>query len=313
MKRIKMTKVTNDKTFEEGFEEFLFDCKSRNLREDTLEHYRQGYKQIIKYLNNDIRISDITKNSYEKFVVEVKKNQNINSQTIYTYARDLSTIIHFFQKKEYLPVFKIVLPKVDKKPVETYSLEDLEKLLKKPNLKKCSWATYRNYCIVATFFTLGIRLSSLINIKVKDIDWDSETIKIMFTKNRKPLTLPIPRELSKILREYLQHRQFKNLEDYLFCNIYGNQLKRNGITQAIRVYNHACGCSKTSIHAMRHTFAKHWIMSGKSIATLQKALSHSNLQMTQNYINILVSDLKEDMQENNILQDFSNTRIKIRK
>ena len=46
MKRIKMTKATNDKTFEEGFEEFLFDCKSRNLREDTLEHYRQGYKPI---------------------------------------------------------------------------------------------------------------------------------------------------------------------------------------------------------------------------------------------------------------------------
>ena len=104
MKRIKMTKATNDKTFEEGFEEFLFDCKSRNLREDTLEHYRQGYKQIIKYLNKDIRISDITKNSYENFVVEVKKNQSINLQTIYTYARDLSTIIHFFQKKEYLPV-----------------------------------------------------------------------------------------------------------------------------------------------------------------------------------------------------------------
>lgn len=68
MKRIKMTKVT----FEEGFEEFLFDCKSRNLREDTLEHYRQGYKLIIKYLNKDIRISDITKNSYENFIVKVK-------------------------------------------------------------------------------------------------------------------------------------------------------------------------------------------------------------------------------------------------
>ncbi len=312
MKRIKINKIANEKTFEEGFDEFLFDCKSRNLRIDTLEHYEQGYKQLIKYLDEKTIINSINLKFYENFVVEVRKNKNINSQTIYTYARDLSTIIHFFQKKEYIPVFKIVLPKPDKKPVEVYSEEDIKKLLKKPNLKKCSWAYYRNYCIVSTFFGLGIRLSSLINIRIKDIDWDSETIKVMHTKNHKPLTLPIPNELLKILKEYLQHRQFKNLDDFLFCNIYGNQIKRNGITQAVRNYNKKCGVNKTSIHAMRHTFAKYWIMSGKSVATLQKALSHSSLQMTQNYINILTNDLKEDMQENNILSQFNNNRIKLR-
>lgn len=312
MKKIKIKNIAEEKTFEEGFEEFIFDCKSRNLRKDTLGHYNQSYKQMIKYLDKDTIISTINLKFYENFVIEIRKNKNINSQTIYTYARDLSTIIHFFQRKDYVPIFKIILPKVDKKPIETYSDEQLSLLLKKPNLKKCTWAHYRNYCIVATFFSLGIRLSSLTNIRIKDIDWDTETIKIMHTKNHKPLTLPIPIELLKILKEYLKYRQFKNLDDFLFCNIYGKQLTRDGITRAIKNYNHACGCSKTSIHAMRHTFAKHWIMSGKSVVTLQKALSHSSLQMTQNYINILVSDLQKDMQDNNILSQFNTNRIKLK-
>ena len=63
---------------------------------------------------------------------------------------------------------------------------------------------------------------------------------------------------------------------------------------------------------MRHTFAKKWIIQGKSVVTLQKVLGHSSLQMTQNYINILVPDLRVDMQDNNILQEFSNKHIKLR-
>lgn len=313
MKRLKMTIQENNKTFEEGFYEFKISCLSRNLRPDTVVHYETSYKQIIKYLDKDIKISDITLETYNNFILNIKENSNIKSSfTLYTYARDLSRILHFFMDKEYLTRFKMILPKVDRKPIETYSAEELEKLLKKPNLKNCNFAEFRNWCLVAVFFSTGLRVSSVVNIKIKDINFEDETINIIHTKNRKQLTLPITRELKKILIEYLKYRQHKSEDDYLFCTVYGKQLNRNSMTQAIEDYNKRRGVNTVSIHKMRHTFAKHWIMQGKSVVTLQKVLAHSSLQMTQNYINILVPDLAKDMQDNNILQEFNNKRIKMR-
>lgn len=314
MQKLKMIQQENSMTLEEGFHEFMFYCLSRNLRPDSIEHYETSYNQIIRYLDKDMKISDITVETYNNFILDVKKNKNIkSSMTIWTYARDLSRILHFFMDKEYLPVFKIVLPKIDKKAIQTYTDDELSKLLKKPNLKKCTFAEYRNWCMVCLFLSTGLRVSSVVNIRIKDVNFNDETINITHTKNRNQLTLPMTRELTKILREYLKYRQQKNEDDWLFCTVYGNQLNRNSMTQAIEDYNKRRGVNTTSIHKMRHTFAKKWIMQKKSVVTLQKILGHSSLDMTQKYINILVPDLKEDMQENNILQEFSNRHIKMRK
>lgn len=103
-------------------------------------------------------------------------------------------------------MFKVILPKVDKRPIETYSDEELEKLLKKPNLKKCQFTEYRNYVMTAFFLSTGIRLTSLINIKIKDLDFSEECVNIMHTKNRKALTIPLNNQIVKIIKEYLNYR-----------------------------------------------------------------------------------------------------------
>ena len=58
MKKIRMC-VDTDKTFAEGFEEYILDCKSRNLRDGTLRHYRESIKQIYKRVPSDTLISDL--------------------------------------------------------------------------------------------------------------------------------------------------------------------------------------------------------------------------------------------------------------
>ncbi|WP_017208767.1 tyrosine-type recombinase/integrase [Clostridium beijerinckii] len=311
MKRLKMTRVKNDKTFKSGFKEFISNCKVKNLREATINHYEISYKQIIKYLDENIEISDINKNTFEKFIVNVKEYSNANSQTLHTYSRDLKTIFHFFMDQEYMQRFKIILPRVDKYPIEAYTDEELEKLLKKPNIRKCEFTEYRNYVMTAFFLSTGIRLTSLINIKIKDVSLSQDIVNIMHTKNRKALTIPLNNQIVKIIKEYLNYRQYKDDGDYLFCNIYGKQLTKSSITQALLSYNRSRGIEHTGIHRLRHTFAKKWILAGNSVVSLQRILGHSNLQMTQNYINILVSDLKKDVDNYNILQEFNNVFIKM--
>ncbi|MBY6948377.1 tyrosine-type recombinase/integrase [Clostridium botulinum] len=311
MKKIRMN-YKNDKTFKDGFEEFILNCRSRNLRDGTIKHYQESYRQIVKYFDEDILLSDIGKKVFEEFILRIEKNKDINSQTLYTYSRDLKTIINFFINMEYTPMFKIILPKADKHPIETYSDEELEKMLKKPNLKKCEFVEYRNYVICSFFLSTGIRLTSLINIKISDLNISEEYVNIIHTKNRKALTIPLNNNIIKIIKEYLNYRQYSNLDDYLFCNIYGKQLTKSALTQALSSYNKSKGIEHTGIHRLRHTFAKKWILSGNSVVSLRKILGHSSLEMTQNYVNILVSDLKKDVEKYNILQEFNNAFIKIK-
>ena len=56
MKKIRMC-FPNEKTFKEGFEEYILDCKARNLRDGTISHYRESIKQIYKRIPPDTPIS----------------------------------------------------------------------------------------------------------------------------------------------------------------------------------------------------------------------------------------------------------------
>ena len=73
--------------------------------------------------------------------------------------------------------------------------------------------------------------------------------------------------------------------------------------QAISLYNRNKGVSKTSGHLFRHTFAKKYIVAGGNMTKLQKLLGHSTLTMTMHYINLYGSDLAENYDKLNPLNN----------
>ena len=162
-------------------------------------------------------------------------------------------------------------------------------------------------------FCTGVRQRSLMNIKIKDVDFDNCVVYVNVTKNRKPLIVPINDTMVAILKEFFKYRQYKNTEDYLFCNAFGNQLVKSTSYHMLYDYNKRRGVETTGIHRYRHTFAKQWIISGGNVVTLSRILGHSSLDITQNYINLLVSDLAKDVNEINLLNKFADgTTIKMR-
>ena len=310
MKKMQMN-VENEVTFYEGCEEYILDCKARNLRNGTLRHYTDSSKQIMKYIGEDTLIKDITKETIENFIVELRENPLLNDMSLYTYARDFKTLMYFFMRKEYLPTFKITIPKADKQPIETYTDSELLLLLKKPNLRQCSFTEYKVWVMTNFLLSTGIRQHSLINILIKDIDFDANVVHVNVTKNRKPLIIPLNADIKKILQEYLKYRKGEP-QDYLFCNVYGNQLVRSTVYHSFYDYNKKCGVAKTGMHRYRHTFAKNCVLMGGNVVTLQKILGHSSLDITQNYLNLLVSDIQKDVEEFNILREFNRTSIKMK-
>lgn len=301
----------NGKTFAEGFAEYILDCKARNLREGTIAHYQASIPQIYKRIPADTLISSLSENTMPKFIVALRDDPNLNDVSMGTYARDLKTLMRFFMKCEYLPHFEIKIPKADKYPIETYTDKELRQLLKKPDVRKCNFATYRSWVVVNFLLSTGIRQNSLTNIKIKDVDFDNRIVYVTTTKNRKPLIIPLNEDITKILQEYLKYRG-GNAGDWLFCSTYGEQLTRSSSYHAIWDYCHLLGLEKTGVHRFRHTFAKKWVMMGGSVVTLQKILGHSSLAITENYLNILTSDLKQDMDEINIIRSLKRDYINVK-
>ena len=309
MKRIKMGQQLL--TFEEGCNLYIANCRQRNLRQGTINHYRQSYTQFYKYFNAEMPVADFTKAKFDDYVVYLTDTIE-NSISVNSYLRDLITTAHFWMNEGYIDRFKMQAIKVDKTPVETYTEAELIKLLKKPDLKKCSFAEYQSWVMTNFLFSTGVRQRSLNNIQIKDIDFDNKYITLRVTKNRKVLVIPMENSLANILTEYLKYRQHKSQEDYLFTNIFGEQLTKSTGYHRLYEYNKARGVETTGIHRYRHTFAKQWILSGGNVVTLSKYLGHSSLDITQNYISLLVSDIGREVDEIGMLDRFTKQRISMR-
>lgn len=311
----KLTMIRSDTiTFAEGCNKYIDYCRQRNLRQATINHYTQSYKQFYKFFDSDMPLCEMTEQAYNNYVVYLCDTLH-NDISINSYLRDLITTIHFLQSEGYVQNFKMKAIKVSKEPIETYTDEELKRLLQKPNLRQCKFIDYQSWTMTNLLFSTGIRQRSLMNIKIKDIDFDNDVVYVNITKNRKPLIIPLNQTMANILREFLKYRQNKSNDDYLFCNVYGQQLVKSTCYHMLYDYNKRRGVQTTGIHRYRHTFAKQWILNGGNVVTLQKILGHSSLAITQNYINLLVSDTVKEVNEINLLDKFSNRsnhRIKMK-
>lgn len=127
-------------------------------------------------------------------------------------------------------------------------------LLKKPNMKQCSFVEYRNWVAVNFFCNTGCRRSTLINIHIKDLDIDNGFCHYRHTKNRKQQTVPITVSMCNILRDYIEYLPEGCI--YLFPTVLGEHIKARSLSHTLDDYNYSRGVKRTGIHKFRHWFAK---------------------------------------------------------
>ncbi|NME94592.1 tyrosine-type recombinase/integrase [Clostridium cochlearium] len=316
-----MFDATVKKTFNEAYDEFIRYCKARNLRPATIKHYNDvvnySFLHFLKdeFGTEEVLTKDIKSTTIENYVIFMKEKTNANDTTVNTNIRTTRTIFYYFMKLGYMDKFKIQLPKMNKQVIETYTDEELEILLEKPNLNKCNFIEYRNWVIVNFLIGTGCRLRTLINIKIEDLDFENDVIIYKHTKNRRGQIVPISLTLKNVLIEYLQFRQFENEEEWLFCNAYGGKVNVNTLSGNLRAYNRKRGVMKTGIHRFRHTFAKKWILNHGDVFKLQKILGHKDMEIVRNYVEMFTTDLKKDFNEFNPLESLNDNKkyIKIKK
>lgn len=300
--------------FNKGFDEFIQYCQIKNLRDKTIKNYVYQFNLFKEYLSNHSTheyINELTQLDIDNYTLYLK-NLGIRDTSINSYLRGLRAVIYFWHENNQCDRLKVKIPKADKKIKETYSDQELFKLLQKPNIHLCEFTTYRNWCIINFLLATGVRVSTLINIKIEDLDLTFNRINLIYTKNRKSYVIPISAQLKEILIEYLSFRQGEP-KDYLFCNLYGDALTPDALKHAITKYNHSRGVEKSGLHSFRHTFAKKCVMNGVNVFVLQRLLGHSDISVTKEYVDLYADDLAVNIENYNPLDTLGKTKPIVQK
>lgn len=281
---------------------FYKHCRLKNLTEQTLRYYEEDlsyFRSIISVKYAD----EITQEVFEAFLLQEldagKKVTSLNSR-----IRGLRVFFNFCTEREYMKPISVKLMKEEETIKETYTDAELLRLLKRPESN--SWVEWRTWAAVNYLVATGNRASTVINIKISDVNFDEMTIRLVKVKNRRQQLIPLSPALKEILMDYLKTWEHTP-GDYLFPSYEGNQLNLRSFQGSIRRYNISRGVTKTSVHLFRHSFAKNFILAGGGMVQLQALLGHSTMDRTRHYVNIYGTDLKRNFELLNPLDNIKRS------
>lgn len=246
---------------------------------------------------------------YQDYLENVKKHQE---QTILADLRHLRAIIYFAQEKKWIREFKITIKEKQPDIKPTFTKYEIEKLSKKPKIREDNFVEYRSYVMIQYLASTGNRISSMLALNVKDIDFEEGTITVNTQKDKKPKLMPLIYDLRKVLREYIYHARCDEegnplYNEPLFCNRTGERLSYTGARDAMKEYFNARGIEWEGFHKFRHSYAANWIRDGGNPFMLKEQLGHSSLAMTNRYANIYGMATKAEAEEHSLSKKFNNT------
>lgn len=302
MEKITMSKKSN-LSIQEAFDLFIRKCKIKNLTDLSISSYEKKMVHFYEFIDKSEPITAVSKDTVDDYILWLRENTEANDITINSYLRSVRAFLYFCMEDRYIPTFKIQLIKAEKKIKETYTDDELVRLLEKPDVDNCSFSCYKTWVFENYLLGTGNRISTALDLHIGDINFQSGVIILRKTKNRKQQIIPLSATLAEILQGYLQIRGGE-ADDYVFCNEYGEQASCRTYQQLVRRYNRKRGVEKTSCHTFRHTFAKNWILNSGDMFRLQKILGHSDLTVTKEYVNMFGQDLQMDFEKFNPLDNL---------
>ncbi|MDC0162557.1 site-specific tyrosine recombinase XerD [Flavobacteriaceae bacterium] len=287
-------------------------------------NWDSGFENFKNYLKLERGLSDNSIKSYDydlilfkKFLIENKINDtplNCKPETIKNYlyksfsdkksisqARSISAIKSFFNYlifEGYIkdsPISNIESPKQEKKLPKVLTEEEIKKLINSIDLNHDFGQ--RNKTIIEILYGTGIRVSELINLKLSNIFFKENIIKVI-GKGNKERFVPLGEIASNELKIYINNRNRLKIDlkssDILFLNRYGRGLTRSMIFKIISDASKRIGLDKKiSPHTLRHSFATHLIKNGADLRTIQLILGHESITTTEIYTHLDTLHLEE--------------------
>jgi len=263
----------------------------KNLSLNTANAYKNDlnkFKIFIEQKNVDINKLDYE--IFTSFIIFLKK-KNYSSTSIVRIISGVRNFYKFLVARGYIknPEVNIESPKIEKRLPEVLTEEEIEKLL---NVNKISRKHLRNLAILELFYSSGLRISELCNLKINDLNLENGFIRVKGKGNRERIAL-LNKFSVEMLRKYLSERK-TGIDEYLFLNNRNKKISRQSVWKVVKKYAKHAGIGKdVKPHTLRHTFATHLLERGMDLRVVQELLGHKSIATTEIYTHLNRKKIKE--------------------
>ncbi len=278
------------------------------FREYLLIEKRYSPHTVAAYWRDVNNFTDFVKNEFQVGSVEVNfqmarswlvylSEKGLSEKTINRKISSLNTYYRYLIKKGELkksPLLKLQALKVPLRIVRDVSEDDLKTLFTEVEFGD-DFEGIRDSLILETFYNCGIRRAELIDLKLRNVDFISQTVKVL-GKGNKERIIPVTNIYLENARKYLKIREEVSLLDgeYFFITKKGEKLNPTLVYKLVNKYlSMVSGAVKKSPHVLRHSFATHMLNKGADLNTIKELLGHSNLSATQIYTHASIENLKK--------------------
>lgn len=271
----------------------------RNYSEETIKSYREDIRQFEEFAEEEVKDltpSEVTSELVREWVVSLM-DQGYTSTSINRKLSALRSFYKFLLRKGEVvadPLQKVTGPK-NKKPLPAFLKEsEMNKLLDDTDFGE-GFKGCRDHMIIEMFYVTGMRLSELIGLDNKDVDFASSLIRVTGKRNKQRL-IPFDEELKNAMVEYVDVRNeaVSVRSDAFFIRETGERLSRSIVSNIVkRNLSKVVTIKKRSPHVLRHTFATTMLNHEAELGAIKELLGHESLATTEVYTHTTFEELKK--------------------
>lgn len=271
----------------------------RNYSEETIKSYREDLRQFEEFAREEIgdsAPSEVKAELVREWIVSLM-DRGYTSTSINRKLSSLRSFYKFLLRKGEVavnPLQKITGPK-NKKPLPAFLREsDMDRLLDEVDFGE-GFKGCRDHMIIEMFYATGVRLSELIGLDNKDVDFSSSLIKVTGKRNKQRL-IPFGEELKIAMMEYVDVRNeaVPIRTNAFFVRENGERLSRSIVENLVkRNLLKVVTLKKRSPHVLRHTFATTMLNHDAELGAIKELLGHESLATTEVYTHTTFEELKK--------------------
>ncbi|MEI9944371.1 MAG: tyrosine-type recombinase/integrase [Chitinophagaceae bacterium] len=266
----------------------------------TLISYQADINSFFVYLQEnygDIKLEEISLSFIRSWLAGLKEKK-LTSKSINRKISSLRSFFKYHLKRGAIkatPMANVITPKISKRLPVFIKESDTKQLIENLDHTSEDWKSLNAKMLITLFYSTGMRLSELINLKEKQIDTARSQIKVL-GKGNKERILPVNKELMESIKEYqqLKRKEIVTTEELLLVTDKGKKLYPKYAWLLVNHYlGQATTLDKKSPHVLRHTFATHLMNNGADLNAVKELLGHSSLAATQVYTHNTIEKLKD--------------------
>ncbi|MDE6348827.1 MAG: tyrosine recombinase XerC [Bacteroides sp.] len=271
----------------------------RNYSVGTVQYYRADILELQKFgeeMLGSLTPSDVDAELVREWIVSLM-DKGLAPNTINRKLSSIRAYYKFLLRRGEIaadPLRKVTGPK-KRKPLPVFLKEgEMDRLLDDTDFGE-GFEGCRDRMIIEMFYATGIRLSELIGLDDKDVDFSASLIKVTGKRNKQRL-VPFDEELKRSMQEYVEVRNeaVPVRSDAFFVRKDGRRICRYIVACLVkRNLSKVVTVKKRSPHVLRHTFATAMLNNGADLGSIKELLGHESLATTEVYTHTTFEELKK--------------------